>query len=232
MSQDSFVQYGIGPLSTTLRACCRGLRARPGSAIPAIRGRASAAIKGLADDSLSAVISPAGLFLLLLPRPPGGRPSLFSNLVRPRYSQRTRRHVLGDARAGAHISSVFEGYRRDQRGVAAHKNSLADARLVLVDSVVVAGDDPGADVRSGPDLGIAQVGQVAGLGALAHLCLLGFDKVADMSVFADFASGPQMRKGPDSCALGHGAFRQNATLANQHVIAQRAVLDYGIGADM
>jgi len=68
---------------------------------------------------------------------------------------------------------------------------------VLVQAIVVAGDDPGADVGALADLRIAQISQVTGLCALAQLRLLGFNKVAHMRVFADLAPRPQVREWTD-----------------------------------
>jgi hydroxymethylpyrimidine/phosphomethylpyrimidine kinase len=61
---------------------------------------------------------------------------------------------------------------------------------VLVDAVVVAGDDSGADVGLFADLGVAQICEVVGLRALAQPDLLGLNKVAHMGVFADLAARP------------------------------------------
>ena len=47
-----------------------------------------------------------------------------------------------------------------------------------------------------PMIGVAQVGQVVGLGALAQRGLLGLDEVADVGPVPDFASRAQVGVGP------------------------------------
>ena len=58
--------------------------------------------------------------------------------------------------------------------------SGADDRAMLAVAVVVHGDRAGADVAARPDVGIAQIGQMVGLGAAPHARGLELDEVADM----------------------------------------------------
>ena len=104
--------------------------------------------------------------------------------------------------------------------------------LVLVNAVVVAGDDAGADVGFLADLGVAEVGEVAGFDAgVPSFDFFGFDEVADVDVLADLASGAHTGEGTDVGTVGDGAVGQDAALANDDSLAQRAVLDHGIGPD-
>jgi len=90
-------------------------------------------------------------------------PAFLVDLVRPRHRQRPCRHILRDARPRAYIPAVFNRHRRHQRGVAAHKNPIANPRCVLLHPVVVARNHPGANVGVGADHRVAQIGQMAGL---------------------------------------------------------------------
>jgi hypothetical protein len=64
-----------------------------------------------------------------------------------------------------------------------------------------------APIGLGPHFGIADIGQVIGLGALADHRLLDFHEIADVGVFADFGTGPQPGVGADAgTRLNGGAF--------------------------
>ena len=52
--------------------------------------------------------------------------------------------------------------------VAADECAFADARDVLVDAIVVAGDGSCADVGGVADFGVAEIGEVVGFGAFAE----------------------------------------------------------------
>ena len=159
------------------------------------------------------------------------RPSLLLVCCGAADGQRVGGHIFGDAGACADIRAVADGDGRDQRGIAAHKDALADARDVLVHAVVVAGDGAGADIGSFADLRVAEVGEMVGLCALAEPRLFGLDKVAHVRVFADFASGAQVGKGADLRAIGDGGILEDAALADENAVAQGAVLDHREGAD-
>ena len=73
-------------------------------------------------------------------------------------------------------------------------------RLVLGCAVVVAGDGAGADVDIRADRGIAEIGQVVGLGARAERRLLELDEVADVRLLADVGVRPQVRERADARA--------------------------------
>ncbi len=80
--------------------------------------------------------------------------------------------------------------------VAADKNTVLDNGLVFIDTIVVAGDGTAADVDIAAEVGIADIGQMAGLRAQADLGFFGFDKIADFVMTSQKCTGTQM---------GHGA---------------------------
>ena len=60
----------------------------------------------------------------------------------------------------------------------------------------------------------------------------GFDEVADVRIFADFAARTKVGEGADPGAIRNGAFGEDAALPHEYVIAQRAVFDYRVGSDL
>ena len=52
--------------------------------------------------------------------------------------------------------------------------------LIFEEAVIIAGDRARADIGAGADLGVAEIGQVVGLGALAEPRLLDLDEIADL----------------------------------------------------
>src|ERR1035437_546218 len=187
------------------------------------------AVMDLSCEVMRGFLKP-GLLLCLGAGATGGYPALLGDLVGSGHGQRVGRHVPGDAGSGADVGSVSHRHRRNQGGVAAHEGAFADARHVLVDAVVVAGDDTGADVGPFAHFGIAKVSEVAGLGAFTEFGLLGLDEVAYVGVLANFAAGAQVREGADPGAVGHGAIGKDATLAQEHTVADGAVFNHREGA--
>src|SRR5262245_53282591 len=113
-------------------------------------------------------------------RPGTLHPALDEPDRRPADCERAGRHVAGHGRAGADVGVVGDADGRDQLRVAADLHARADARAVLLEAVVVAGDGSGADVAVRADLTVAEVGQVVRLGPGADRRLLGLDEVADV----------------------------------------------------
>jgi hypothetical protein len=111
--------------------------------------------------------------------------------------QGIRGHVFGDAAGCRYVGATSNLDGRNERRVAADEDAVSDYCRVLVDAVVVAGDRSGTDVDTFSDFGVAEIGQVIRLGALAQLDFLSFDEVADMSAFADFAAGAQVGIGAE-----------------------------------
>ena len=114
-------------------------------------------------------------------------------------------HVLGDHAAGGDDGAVADRHRRDQRGVGADERARADRRAMLVVAVVVAGDRPGADVRLGADLRVAEIRQVVRLGARAEFRGLHLDEVADMHLLAELGAGAQPGVRPDDAVRADDA---------------------------
>src|SRR2546425_10049284 len=85
------------------------------------------------------------------------RPSLLDDLGRPPHRQGAGRHILRDRRARADVGALADGDRRHQARVGPDEGAVVDLRLVLGDSIIVAGDRPGADVDIFADRGIADV---------------------------------------------------------------------------
>src|SRR5690606_26990321 len=114
--------------------------------------------------------------------------------------------------------AIPQGYGRDQHTVRTHVHIVADHGLVLVGAVVVGGDAAGAVVHALAHFGIAQVGQVVGLGALGHGRVLDLDEVADVHLGAQLGPRSQACEGPDQRAIAHGG-------------ALRVAIDVGEGMD-
>ncbi len=71
----------------------------------------------------------------------------------------------GAARRDDGVAADVDG--RDQGAVGADERAFADLRLVFEIAVIIAGDRARADVRACANIGVAQIGQVVGLGAFA-----------------------------------------------------------------
>ena len=97
-------------------------------------------------------------------------------------------------------------------------------------AVVVAGDGAAADVDVGTNLGVAKVGEVVGLAALAEVGLFEFDEVADVGVFGQNTAGAQMGKGaqvaarPDVAVFGHGVRADVGASLDKDVFEDAALL--------
>ena len=65
----------------------------------------------------------------------------------------------------------------------------------LSPAVKVAGDGAGADVRPGPDAGVAQVAEVAGQNATSQVAFFYFDEVAEMHAGFQISAGAQVAEG-------------------------------------
>jgi outer membrane protein OmpA-like peptidoglycan-associated protein len=112
-------------------------------------------------------------------------------------------HVAGDGRAGSNICTAPEDEGRHEGGVRADEGAGPDGgRVFYRATVVVAGDRARPDVRPGPHLRVAQVGEMVGLGALAEARLLELNEIADMGVLLDDGSWAQAREGSDARPRG------------------------------
>lgn len=77
---------------------------------------------------------------------------------------------------------------------------LAYGRLELVAAVVIAGDGARADIGARADMGVTEVGQMVGFGALAELRLFEFHEVAHVGIGSEISSGAQAGIGTDQRA--------------------------------
>ena len=71
----------------------------------------------------------------------------------------------------------------------------ADDGAVLVGAVVVGSDAAGAEVDALADRGVAQVGQVVGLGTARQGAVLDLDEVADVDLGPEIGAGAQPGSG-------------------------------------
>ena len=83
------------------------------------------------------------------------------------------------------VGAVAHRDRGDQRTVRADEGARADPSAVFAEAVIVHENRPGADIAAAANVGVAEIGQVIGLGALPHDRGLELDEVADMGIFAN-----------------------------------------------
>src|SRR5215472_8317519 len=106
-------------------------------------------------------------------------PAGLVGLAAARDAQGIGGHVVGDGRARGHVRAVADPYRRDQSRIAADEDLIPDRGGLFVKAIVIAGDRARADIGLAAQLGVPQIGQVQGLGALADHAFLHFHKIAD-----------------------------------------------------
>src|SRR6185312_6878944 len=150
--------------------------------------------------------------------------------------ERARRHLVGDDRAGPDPGVVADRHGRDERGVDAAVDPFADRRAVLAAAVVVGGDRARAEVRAGADLGVADVGEVRHLRALADLRVLDLDERAGLGTLVQQRTGTQIGERADARAGTHlGAARIGVgdldVVAERDVDQRRKRTDVATGAD-
>ena len=95
---------------------------------------------------------------------------------------------------------------------------------MLVHTVVVAGDDARADVYAVADDGIAEIGEMVGLGAAPQSGFLGLAKIADVRLLADAAFGAEMRVGSNHRAVADFRAVEDAPVADGDPIAEDGIL--------
>ena len=118
---------------------------------------------------------------------PGGQ-ARFVDLRRTAHGHIACRHVLGDDRSGRRHCAVTDRDGGDKHRVRSDEDIVADLGPVLEDAVVVAGDRASPDVRAVADAGIADIGQMIDLAAFANHGFLGFDKISNFRVRAEFGA--------------------------------------------
>ena len=77
---------------------------------------------------------------------------------------------------------------------------------MFADSVIIARDRSGADVRAFADIGVPDERQVPDLGTRADLGRFHFDIIPYGSAFADFSARAKPRERPDRAARSDFAF--------------------------
>src|SRR6056297_1751418 len=144
---------------------------------------------------LAAAASPSGLFLL---RP---LPVFQCDLLVPGQGQLVRRCRLADGGARADGSARAHFHRRDEIHSRTDERAVADDGAVLVGAVVVAGDGARAHVDLAADGGVAYVGEVVHLAALADQALLHLDEIAGLGAVSEFRAGTEPRERADLAAV-------------------------------
>src|SRR5699024_7201893 len=104
---------------------------------------------------------------------PAGRcPVVDRDLTRPRQGQLPVRRMPRNGRTGANGGARPDLDGRYQLHVGADERMVTDCRDMLVYPVVIAGDDAGADIDIGADVGITDIAQMIDLAATAQRRLL------------------------------------------------------------
>src|SRR5262249_26034278 len=129
------------------------------------------------------------------------RPVFLGGLATSAERQSPRWDVLGDHRAGTYVSALPDLDRRHQRRVRTNESAAADFGAVLGGAVVIAGNSAGADIGIGADRGVAQIGQMIGLGARFHHRFLDLDEITDPRAFAKLCARAKPRKRSNRHAL-------------------------------
>ncbi len=102
---------------------------------------------------------------------------------------------------------------------------------MLVGTIVVTGDGTGADIGACADLGVAQISQVADLGARAQVRILQLDKVTHMRLGTQHAAWSQTCKRAGIAALTQNCAFDMAVGFDDDALAQGAVLDDAVRTD-
>src|ERR1700752_3214717 len=103
---------------------------------------------------------------------------------------------------------------------------------MFVVAVVVDRDHAAADVGLAADDGIAEIAEMARLGAVAEARLFGLDKVADAVAAIELCAGAQVGERTDLAFIANNAFfrahaeLQMAAIADHRVAQPRGALDH------
>src|ERR1700688_3688558 len=162
---------------------------------------------------------------------PFGGPSGLDLLRMMRNAERAVGDFAQNRGARRDVDVVADLYRRDQLRVAADHAAAADPREMLIVAVVVDGDYAASDIGFAADNSIAEVTQMARLGALAEAGLFGLDEIADAVMALEFGAGAQVGEGadlavrPDPAFLGAHPKLQMASVADFDVAEIGRALD-------
>src|SRR6266545_3941799 len=106
------------------------------------------------------------------------------------------RYVLPNGRAAADIGAAADSDGGDKLRIAPDERTILDHGLLLFLAVVIARDRAGADVHLLADGGVAEIRQMAGLGARTENRFLQLDEITDVHALAELAFGADMLNGP------------------------------------
>ena len=146
-----------------------------------------------------------------------GGPIFFVGLACSGNGQRLLGDVIRYGRTGGDVGTVSYGDGGDERTVTADKSIVSDRRLKFIHTVEIDGDRAAAEVASGSELGIADVGKMRSPGIFSEVRIFDLDKIADLYAAIDGCLGADVRIGPDVAVGGdlravdlrsidHGAF--------------------------
>src|SRR6267154_1451432 len=124
---------------------------------------------------------------------PVGGPAGFLALRMMRHDQGAVLDVAHDGGAGGDIDVVADSDRRDQLRIATDHAAIADAGFVLVVAVVIHGDDAAADIRLAANDSVAEIAQMARLGATPETRFFSLDEITDAVVALQFGAGAEVR---------------------------------------
>ncbi len=122
-------------------------------------------------------------------------------------------------------------HRGDQRVVRTDEDVFAHHRLVLVGTIVVAGNGASANVGARADDCVTQVGQMACLGSLAQMSILQFNEVTYVSASVEHTARAQTSERPCIRAFAHNCAFEVTIRLDDCALAQGAVLDHAIRPD-
>src|SRR4051794_6071068 len=153
------------------------------------------------------------------------------------FYEPTGRYVVRHYRARARLRAVAELHRRHQRRMDARVHAVADARLVLVDAVVVRGDRARAEVGARADLRVADVRKVWDLRAGADLGVLDLHERPGLRAVGEPGAGPEVRERADRAVvadldLARDGVGHDGTLAHHDVDEMRVGTDDRAGRDL
>jgi hypothetical protein len=93
----------------------------------------------------------------LLPHTEAASPSIAPLLTPPADAKRIGGYIVGDHRAGVHNGAITNFHRRHQRRIGTDEGARADFRVMLAETIIVAGDGARPDVGPRADTGVADM---------------------------------------------------------------------------
>src|SRR5258707_2227597 len=97
-----------------------------------------------------------------------GCPPVLCDLPGSPKSDSARWYILRNCTCRGHVSAPADAHGRHQRAVGPDEGVVTDHGAPLTKAIVVHGDRAGADVAPGTDVGVAEIGEMVGLGATPH----------------------------------------------------------------